>query len=68
MISLVQMRKSIKTSKWGNVSKGGNLFTESIKPPAVSNNSLAPSLGRINTKIRINFNESCLKQEKTRGQ
>ena len=36
---------------------------ESIKPPAASN-SLAPSLNYINTNVQVNFDGSCLKQEK----
>ena len=35
---------------------------ESIKSPAASNNSLDPALNHI--KLRVNFDVSCLKQEK----
>ena len=37
------------------------LCGESIKTPAISNNSLSPALIYINAKIRIKF---CLKQDK----
>ena len=42
-------------------SKG--LSYESIKPPTTSNNSLTPELNYYNnTKTRVNFKGSCLKQ------
>ena len=37
---------------------------ESIKPPATSNNSLAPVLSYIVIKVRGSFDGSCLKQHK----
>ena len=37
---------------------------ESIKIHVSSNNSLAPALNHISTKLRIKFDGSCLKQEK----
>ena len=37
---------------------------ESIKPHAPSNNSLAPRLNYINTKIRVKLEKRCLKQDK----
>ena len=43
-------------------SKG--LSNESIKPPTTSNNSLNPGLGYNNTKIKVQFTGSCLKQPK----
>ena len=36
---------------------------ESIKLPATSNNSLAPSLNYFGTKTRVEFDGSCLKQD-----
>ena len=42
--------------------KSKGLSAESIKPPATSNNSLAPSLDYYGNKIRIKFSRSCLKQ------
>ena len=44
--------------------KSETLSDESIKPPTASNNSLTPALNHINTKLRVKFDESCLKQEK----
>ena len=41
-------------------SKG--LFNESIKPSTTSNNSLNPRLSYYGTKVRVQFNKSCLKQ------
>ena len=43
-------------------SKG--ISNESIKPPATSNNSLSPRLRYNDTKIKIPFTGSCLKQPK----
>ena len=45
-------------SSW--TSKG--LSAESIKPPATSDNSLAPSLDYYGNKIRVTFAGGCLKQ------
>ena len=61
------MRKYFKLNTVVNVidrvlswqSKG--LSNESIKPPATSNYSLNPKLS-YNTKIRVQFTRSCLKQ------
>ena len=39
------------------------LSDESIKPPATSNNSLAPALNYINTKLRVKFDGNYLKQD-----
>ena len=43
-------------------SKG--LSNESIKPPTTSNNSLNPRLSYNDTKIKVQFTGSCLKQPK----
>ena len=43
-------------------SKG--ISNESIKPPTTSNNSLNPRLSYNDTKIKVQFTESCLKQPK----
>ena len=40
------------------------MHDESIKPPTMSNNSLAPLTGYYAYKIRLKFNGSCLKQYK----
>ena len=37
---------------------------ESIKPPSTSTNILNPLLNYVGTKIRVELNESCLKQDK----
>ena len=44
-------------------SKGSS--NESIIPPTTSVNSLAPALNCFGNKNRVNFNEGCLKQDKT---
>ena len=44
--------------------KSKELSDESIKPPATSNNNLAPSLNYIGIKTRVKFDASCLKQDK----
>ena len=43
-------------------SKG--ISNDSIKPPTTSNNSLNPRLSYNDTKIKVQFTESCLKQPK----
>ena len=42
--------------------KSKGLSAESIKPPAISDNSLNPALNYYDTKTRVKFTESCLKQ------
>ena len=44
--------------------KSKGLSTESIKPPATSDNSLTPALDHYGTKMRVKFTGSCLKQPK----
>ena len=44
--------------------KSKGLSAESIKPPATSDNSLTPELSYYDTKTRVKFTESCLKQPK----
>ena len=44
--------------------KSKGLSNEIIKPPTTSNNSLAPSLDYFIKKIKVNFNGSCLRQDK----
>ena len=43
--------------------KSKGLSDKITKPPAASNNALA-ALNHISTKLRVKFDESCLKQEK----
>ena len=56
--------KTINTN--GNISgwRSKGLSNESIKTPSTSNNSLNPFLDYVNSKIRVKFNGSCLKQDK----
>ena len=44
--------------------KSKGLSNESIKTPSTSNNFLNPLLDYINTKTRVKFSRSCLKQDK----
>ena len=44
--------------------KSKGLSDESIKPPTLSNNSLAPLIDNYSYKIRLKFNGSCLTQPK----
>ena len=44
--------------------KSKGLSDEIIKPPSRSNNMLNPSLNYIGIKVRVEFKEDCLKQEK----
>ena len=44
--------------------KSKGLSSESIKPPATSDNSLTPALNYYVTKTRLKFTGSCLKQSK----
>ena len=43
--------------------KPKGLSDESIKPPVLSSNSLAPALNYIKTKSQVKINGSCLKEE-----
>ena len=42
--------------------KSKELSAETINPPATSDNSLTPSLSYYDTKTRVKFTGSCLKQ------
>ena len=44
--------------------KSQGLSAESIKPPATSDNSLTPALNYYDSKRRVKFTRSCLKQPK----
>ena len=44
--------------------KSKGLSNESINIPSTSNSSLNPLLDYVNTKIRVKFRGSCLKQDK----
>ena len=53
------LRCFLKSANSDNISvwKSKGLSDENIKLPATSNNSLAPSLNYIHTKIRVNLME-----------
>ena len=55
----VGVDKKDHVSEWK--SKG---LPEIIKPPATTNNRLNPKLSFVDTKTRVEFNGSCLKQDK----
>ena len=40
------------------------MSNEIIKPPNISDNSLAPALSYIGNKTRVKFNGGCLKQDR----
>ena len=44
--------------------KSKGLSAQSIKPPTTSDNSLTPALSYYDTKARVKFTGSCLKQSK----
>ena len=44
--------------------KSKRLSTESIKPPATSDDSLSPALSYYGTKTKVKFTGSCLQQNK----
>ena len=56
--------KVIANTKYISEWKSEGLSDESIKPPSASDNSLAPLTDYLGDKIRLKFNESCLKQPK----
>ena len=47
-------------SSWKSI----GLSAESFKPPTTSDNSLTPALNYYDTKTRVTFTGSCLKQSK----
>ena len=51
---------SVHTSAW----KSKGLSEERIKPPATSDDTLAPSSNYIDVRPRIKFDGHCLKQDK----
>ena len=46
-------------SEW----KSKGLSDESIKPPSTSDTSLSPLINDLYNKVRLKFNEGCLKQQ-----
>ena len=57
---LKRLLNSDHVSAW----KSKGFSDESIKHPAASNNSLAPALNHILTKLQVKFGGSCLKLDK----
>ena len=56
--------KLIPNKKYISEWKSKGLFDESIKPPTASDHSLSSLINYLGHKIRLEFNESCLKQHK----
>ena len=56
--------KLIPNKKYISEWKSKGLFDESIKPPTASDHSLSSLIDYLGHKIRLEFNESCLKQHK----
>ena len=56
--------KVITNTDYVSSCKSKGLFTESIKPPATSDNIFTPALSYYGTKTRVKFIGSCLKQSK----
>ena len=56
--------KKISNNNYNSAWKSKRLSHESIKPSDASDNSLAPSINDNNTKLRVRFGGSCLKQER----
>ena len=54
----------IANTKYISEWKSKGLSDESIKPPASSDNSLSPLIDYLGDKIRLKFNEGCLKQNR----
>ena len=54
--------KMISNTDYYSSWKSKGFFTESIKPPTTSDNSLTPALNYYGLKTRIKFTGSCLKQ------
>ena len=52
--------KTDHISSW----ESNGLSDEIIKPPATSNNSLAPTLKYTGKRVYVKFNGCCLKQDK----
>ena len=56
--------KTVTNTNYISLWKSKGLSTESIKPPTISDNSLAPELSYYDYIIRLKFTGSCLKQSK----
>ena len=60
--TIIKYFKVITNTDYVSSWKPKGLSSESIKPPATSNNSLAPALNYYGTKTRVKFTGSSLKQ------
>ena len=56
--------KVIANTKYISERKSTELSDDSVKLPSTSDNSLSPLIDYLGNKIRLKFNESCLKQLK----
>ena len=56
----IKIGNSNRISSW----KSKGLSDERIKLPPTSNNSISLGFNYINAKIRVKFDENCLKQDK----
>ena len=56
--------KTVTNTNYISLWKSKGLSTESIKPPRIFDNSLAPELSYYDYIIRLKFTGSCLKQSK----
>ena len=57
--------KVITNTDYISSSKSKGLSAETVKPPTTSDSSLTPAVSYYDTKMRVKFNGSCLKQPKT---
>ena len=54
----------ISITKYISEWKFKGLSDENIKPPTTSDNSLSPLINYLDTKTKLEFNGSCLRQNK----
>ena len=54
--------KVISNTDYASSWKSKGLFTETVKPPATSDNSLTPALSYYNNRVTVKFTGNCLKQ------
>ena len=62
--AMYQYFKLIPNKKYISEWKSKGLYDESIKPPTASDHSLSSLIDYLGHKIRLEFNGSCLKQNK----
>ena len=61
---LIKYLKLIANIDYISSWKSKGLYAETIKPPSTSDNSLTPGVSYCDTKTRVKFTGSCLKQPK----